>query len=312
MIKKMVTVDTFQFDATVGLKGAMAGLSQELQLGASESSETKIAVSGQADTSNDDDVKYLANLGIDFQSEGSDLNLNLDLLTTNEATFVKVNNAPQIELVDFSQLKDTWYKFQAEVSDASETEEDSLSASEVRKIRKLFQKVDFLKVVEDYGQEDLNGVRTYHYRVALNGEELKRFFVELKTIVDGQEPSLDEFKEIKANLDKWNDVSGDVWIGVKDYYLYKVNVGTNIDDVQSDLERFDLSLTLTNYGQPVDIQVPENAKVFDWNEVMAIPNVTVPEFSVDDLEKQLETLNLSDRELKELQKQMEEFESLGQ
>ncbi|HCC23729.1 TPA: hypothetical protein DF272_06170 [Candidatus Falkowbacteria bacterium] len=307
MIAKMAAVKTYQFDATVGLKGTMAALEQGLQL-SNESSETKIKAKGQVDMRNDDNVKYVANLDVAFQAEGTALTLKADLLTTSQATYIKVNEAPQIALMDFSQLKDTWYKFQA-ADGTAESGEEPLSASQVRKIKKLFQNTDFFTVAEDYGTEDLNGIKTYHYRVKLNGDELKRFFVEMKTIVDEQEPTTQEFEEIQANLAKWSGMEGDVWIGTNDYYLYQVNVGANIEEENSDLERMDLSLSMSAYNEPVTIDIPANAKIMDWAEIMGVNDATIPAGTDQNLTKQLEDLNLSDEEMAVFQKQLEALEA---
>ncbi|OGF31688.1 hypothetical protein A2533_04770 [Candidatus Falkowbacteria bacterium RIFOXYD2_FULL_35_9] len=308
MIKNMVKTSSYHYDASIGLLGTIPGLAVVVNpQTASNNDNTKIKISGDVDMSDPDKYLQLINIVLGQGDNNSDQNLDFSMVLSSQETYIKVNSMPQVTGTDASALGDDWYKFDLNSlgSEAPVDEQGTeLSSADLRKIKSLVSKTQFFQIVEDLGQTDLNNINTYHFRLKLNKSEIKQFLIKLNKIVDNEQLTTDEEADLEASLTKWEKFEPEVWIGVDDKLLYRVELGTNIDDPDSSISRVDAALNFSKYNKKVDIDVPATAKPFDLAEILQMPdlnNPTAPEVNLDDFD------NMSEQDLQKLNEMINQY-----
>jgi thiol-disulfide isomerase/thioredoxin len=153
----------------------------------------------------------------------------------------------------FSFLSDSmsgkWIKFSEflnrEISayEAKEAEDYGSEMSAVSWIRKtLYRKENSLvvkgiltsktgyTVTEELPDDKVGGVEAYHYKVSFNDSLLK----DLAIVFADEDPASDQAERIRKNFDKLNkdriNFFGEVWIGKKDGFLYRVKGEIEVGD----------------------------------------------------------------------------------
>jgi len=239
------------------------------------------------------------------ESMGMKFALPGELKIIDETGYIKLTTLPAVPFlgmlgIDLSQIEDQWIKIdqesmiefmkemvgenwtpEMERTYKKSTEKQKVIQKELQeKMRKVLMKKKLCLVKEELPDEKINGKKVYHYLVALNQEELLTATPEIWKLMEevmskeyGIAPNLEEkeFKEkSKEILDKIGEIGGEIWIGKKDYLLYRIKGEKSID-----LSKFEekgrilISLNLENskFNQPVKIKAPSEYKTLD--EILA-------------------------------------------
>jgi len=316
MITKMASVDSLSYKADLNLRGAIpsldTGLTETALNTENVSSDLVLNAEGQLYLKNDNYThKIILDAGLN--SEDTDLDLGLELVLTADTTYAKVNTAPNMGMIDFSTINDSWYTIDLEgLADplAVETgDEEEFSRSEMKKLKKLISKTNFFKVKEDLGKEDLEGNSVYHYRVDIDTASVKTFLTEFNNLLGYAELTEDEQKEMQDSLQLMESLELEMWIGAKKYYLHKLAVVGYINDPDASVESIDLTINFNDFNSVDEIALPAEAKEFNLAEVLMMPSLpTLPTgFNPEDLEK-MDLPELTPTQLEELTKMMEEYE----
>ena len=110
--------------------------------------------------------------------------------------------------------------------------------------------------VQDLGQEDVNGVQATHYRASIDYTKLAD---ELPNVTD-------EMREQFAQL---GTVPADVWIDGQDRVvkMHLTMDGASFGDGGGTV---DVTMEMTDFGVPVDVQVPPDDQVMDFSELTSV------------------------------------------
>lgn len=138
--------------------------------------------------------------------------------------------------MDLDVLTDRWIKFESE-EDPAEVQEE---AKEVIEGHNIFYVKKQLK------NEKIDGEKVYHYIVAIDKEEFK----ELTKEQNGDVEDVEEF------FTEAGEITFDIWIGIKDKLVYKVEY---IDEIKIDSAGLDIDLTIeiSEFNESVVVEVPE-------------------------------------------------------
>ncbi len=101
-------------------------------------------------------------------------------------------------------------------------------------------------------------VKTWHYKVKFNLPEFKKLVVGVSKIVAKDAITMENieksFDEAMGNV---KNMEGELWIGKKDYLLYKMFADVEVSESKSKSNySFALSLFFSNYNQAVNIEAP--------------------------------------------------------
>jgi hypothetical protein len=225
-------------------------------------------------------------IGIAFGGEGK---------TIGKDFYLKLTIVPSIpeSPINVNQLKDQWIKIDEEsIRNLLESSGAPIDTSEIEKAKEkqkeILQRFQTLIkgkklyiVKKEFPDEKIGNLKTYHYLVALNKEEIKKLIPELlkeliKTGIFPQPPTETEWQEFEKEFPKKfdeffakiGDIEGEIWIGKKDLYLYEIKGEKEID-----LSKFEegakgkitakLDTDFSNFNQPLKIETPTEFKTLE-------------------------------------------------
>lgn len=110
--------------------------------------------------------------------------------------------------------------------------------------------------------EKVDGVSSYHYGFAFDIEAGKNMVDDLVAAVGHDSITDKQIQNYKKSIERLSTLTGEVWIGKKDFLPYKVvlHVDFDDDDLQTAGATGVLSVTFSQYNVPQTVQVPEGAK----------------------------------------------------
>lgn len=256
--------------------------------------------SASSDATNPENQKSDGKFDFNLSVEGMQFYLAGDFKTINETFYFKLTTIPVMLQpffammgIDLEQFKNQWVKFDKESMEEmfsgslspemlkefkEESEKNTEKEREIKeKVTKLVANKELYFVKNELDDEKVNGIKNYHYQVALNNEELEKIIPELLKIIweTGEMPNMpgatpEEFqKEVQEKigefLNKLGEITADVWIGKKDLYLYKFQLEKEIDISKFDeKEKGTVLIKIVgeydNFNQPVEITAPAEFK----------------------------------------------------
>lgn len=322
VIKKMMStlskVETLNLDIRVALNGQFPQLSALDGGNVSEASSIMMSFAGDIDMESEEAVQYQMTSAISNKSGDSEMKISGEVLSKEGVFYVKLVETPDVKIVDLSSLKGMWYKFdldslQMAPKIEAEEEEESMSRSQIKKMKKLLATTEFFRVVKDHGEEEVSGVVTNHYEVKVNQADLENFFREGTKIAENRDLTSLEESEMKQTLQKFSEIDGDLWIGKKDFNLYRVELSGQQESVDGGIVRYDIAANMKDFGKKVIINKPVEVREFDMMSMFApqmgaFDNLAPELDAVDneDIMKQFEGMEGFDQA--EFEKQLEEMQ----
>ncbi len=139
-------------------------------------------------------------------------------------------------------------------------------AEEQSKLKEIFSQTQFFANATEDGEEEVNGIKAAKYRVEIDKQALKKFFLEFASVADNkltpeEEVAMDEsLKEV--------DFSGVVWVGDDDI-IHKVKGTVTSQPKQGPVSSFEVDYTAWDFDKDISIAAPDGAK--DFNPLMLLP-----------------------------------------
>ncbi|NQT49250.1 hypothetical protein HQ571_00995 [Candidatus Kuenenbacteria bacterium] len=312
MIKKMAEVNSYDLNVKLGVHGQFPQLTT-LNLEGAKLLPGAIIFDLMGPVDLTKDLAYKLSGSAKYRLQDSEIKFVGDLLYQGNTLFLKLSEIPDLKMADLTDLKNNWYKFDfdsfalaKQITDPKETKVDE---QKNKKLRKLVQKINFFEIVSDNGIDNLDGIRTYHYSIKVNKDAMDKFFHEATEIFEERKLTALEEKELDKNLENWSQITGQVWVGEKDYYLYRIELGTQVESEDSGTTRYDMALDLRDFNKKFEINEPENVREFNMAEIfMPGLDLALPEAGSGDINSVEEMLKgiegVSDEEL---QKKLDEL-----
>jgi len=150
------------------------------------------------------------------------------------------------------------------------------------RVKKLFEEKKIYNVKKRMPDEEVRGEKAYHYLLSLDREKIKEVIPELFSIAiesSGRNPEdaleglgTDNMDKLTQEIDKFLEKTGgldiEVWIGKKDFFLYRVKIEKEIEasvfnEGTNDKITISSDLNLSNFN----IGMPD--KFLDLDEVLS-------------------------------------------
>jgi len=170
-------------------------------------------------------------------------------------------------------LGEELYQKISEKKAAAEKQQEDL----VKEFKKIIENKKFYLVKEELPDEKIDNKKVYHYKVVLNNEEIENVIYELGNAVGknlGMDLSSEGFSKENINklIEKIGEISGSVWIGKGDNFLYRIFVEKTLK--LSDLEEnkkttknnkqeeilIKLDINFSEFNKPMKIEAPDQFK----------------------------------------------------
>lgn len=273
---------TVTFDVTQGTEkmNLTASVNTDFDIATKDSEKAHVTVefSGNGKAPTGEDLSGKINLELSYVAKMLYLKLSEFAITPEPAEL-----APMLDMV--KSFKGQWYVIDTGIltgtpGAAEAKTESNVSKDQEAKIKELLGKSDIFKVTKAYANETLNGVETYHYAITIDNANMVKFAKEVSTIMNEKFTSDDE----KQMLDGLNKIvlGGDLWIGVKDSYVYKGDLTLTIDNKdQASKGTIGAKFTI-DPNKAISVTAPTDAKdlITEINKLSA-PTTTTEEYNLN-------------------------------
>lgn len=273
---------------------------------AKEAFKISLAFGSDSDNTDPKNPKSAGDFDLTFATEGMQFSLAGESVAIGKDSYFKLTTLPllpsEVEAglrmigIDISELKNQWIKFDEESTKnllksfglpiMPEIEEEMEKTQEkqkeiIKKFQAIFKNKNLYFIKREFPDTKIKNQKVYHYSVALNKEEIKKLIPEfykilIETYPLGPLPTEEEWKEFQERFSeefdkffqKIGDIEGEIWIGKKDLYLYKIKGEKEIDLAKLDPTakgkisiKFDLDSS--KFNQPVQIEAPKEFKTLE-------------------------------------------------
>lgn len=258
-----------------------------------------MTVKGDSDNIDPQNPKSAGDFEVIMKFDGVEISLAGENITIEEDTYFKLITVPYLPGLpsfSFSEMKNQWIKYDEESylkamfggeippEMAEEIKKEKEKEKEtIKKLEELFKDKKLYIVKKEFPDEEIRNVKTYHYLVALNKEEIKKSLPELLKMISnipGYESDVEKLSpKIDELFEKIGEITAEVWIGKKDDYLYKIKVEKEIDISQlgaiakEGVITIKFDMDFSNFNQPVKVEAPKDFKTFE--EIL--PSMLYPE-----------------------------------
>ncbi len=203
----------------------------------------------------------------EFPNNGS---AEIELKNIGADTYFKFNTIPVLGKLNLSSLTNMWVQLDPKEGDDTTVPATTSTMNEetADKVKDIISGGKYFQVTEDLGEESLGGITTRHYKVTLNEAEVMRVARAVSTEVNGKAPSIEDEKKMNEFFTRAEMTNGEIWVGTKDYYLYKTLFGVTIakTDTEPSSGTIAVELDLRNFNEKVMVSAPTGAKTM--NEFM--------------------------------------------
>ncbi len=204
---------------------------------------------------------------------GETLAVGFEVRNVDKAIYAKLSEVPVLGMFDFSSLKDQWIKIdlnevgsQAGLGKTGEQIQklqsgQGLSAEQTDKLKALVQRSGSIKVIEKLPGGQIDGMEMYHYKFMFDKEAVKDLLIEAERIVQGKTWTAEESADFDKSFEGIELYNAEIWIGKKDLLPYKLILSGILKETDKSKisGKLDLILTVKNYNQPAQIEVPTGA-----------------------------------------------------
>lgn len=118
-----------------------------------------------------------------------------------------------------------------------------------------FRRTPFLSVAERLKSETISGAQTHHYKVVPEILFFKDHYMAAERARLGRDLTGKERLAADAFFADLSPEDGEIWIGKRDYYLYRIRLRFRYDDGKRD-GTFDLTIDFSRFNQPPMIAGP--------------------------------------------------------
>lgn len=282
---KMMTLESFQSQGNINFE------IKTKEMGEEETEDFKVTLnfSGGFDIKNS---RSSSDFELTFGGQGLDISLTGELRAIEGDFYFSLKTLPKLPFLfgGLEQLKNQWFRLSKEMLMERlqiESEEVLEEEEETREMLQEFISVlkgkEIIQVTEDFGIEEIDGVKANHYLVLLKEDELKEVVLEflqrIKKYVPEEEIPLYEEKlretmeDLPGSFEEFFSKAGpitfEVWIS-RDNQLRRIKGEKEID--LSLFEQFKDSLgegakikiafdfKLSDFNQEIKVEVPEESK----------------------------------------------------
>jgi hypothetical protein len=198
-------------------------------------------------------------------SVGSDkptLDFGGELRRLEQTDYIKFSVLPeQFGAVKIGSFKDEWLSF--DIEQLRRDIDSPFFGAPGRTVDELdqqylidqFRTTPFLRFIERLPSGMVGGLSAYHYQIRPEIPYIKDYVIQSETIRLGRELTKKEWEFIDTLFANVTAEDGEVWVGKKDYFLYRIRLRFRYDDGRRS-GVLSLTLNLSKFNAPVEVVEP--------------------------------------------------------
>ncbi len=199
------------------------------------------------------------------------------LITKKDTSYIQFISSPKIFFLTLDPILKKWIKlevedFKTKASKESTQPVPAQSDSEWKNnFFNAYSKREFL-TFSPVLKEALEGEEAYHLSFGVDKKRFQEFFSEYakqvsdattSSIGDDYQEKIDSAKDALAQYFSDADISGEMWIGEKDFYIRKISIHIqskerNQDEPKSQVSDIALTLELSDFNKQFEIAQPKD------------------------------------------------------
>ncbi|MBN1258309.1 hypothetical protein JXA05_00975 [Candidatus Peregrinibacteria bacterium] len=208
------------------------------------------------------DQSFSGSIVLNLISVGEDFYANLSKLETSDESLTSVQPFIQKYMGQWLHVSND---FIPENIRNLQSKDEAAKAME-EQLKKLFLETNLFSVAKEFGVEKISGTSCYHYGVVFNPEGVKEYFRKA-AVIDGREltdAEVEDAAKIASYL-----TNAELWIGMKDYHLYKGLATLTSGPASGSSEvKFDIVFSGNAYNKDVKVEAPQDAQEFNPLELL--------------------------------------------
>lgn len=282
MLLKLTEIKSFEYAGEANTEinqgdstNANSDLSQPLQLfSGKKQSKSSSQYSGAIDIYDTANPKVLVSFNIKTDALPlAELAVGVELRVVDKVIYAQLSEAPNLGFFDLSSVQNQWIKIDMEAIKkqfgskqlddqlAKIQENQELSPEQIERLKTTFEQAEIFKITEKLASEKISGVDTYHYKFTVSQEGLKKFIITSSQIFQKRSLTETELAAFNKGFETMGPVDGEVWIGKKDFFPYKITFELNVAETEtSPAGKISSVFSLKNFNQPMQIEAPAEAK----------------------------------------------------
>ena len=196
-------------------------------------------------------------VGLKLITVGKDLYFNITKFDSSDASAASIKTALQPYQNKWQHLASDFIP--KKIQQLQVKDEETLKKE--KQLQALFVSTTLFDVTKEYGIEKLNGKKMYHYGLRFNKSGLKDY-IQKASVINGNTMTSTEIDNTVKVADSITKM--EVWIGAKDFYVYKGVLDISSKNVTSKVNT-DASFTYTakSYNKNLKITAPKDSKEFN-------------------------------------------------
>lgn len=164
-----------------------------------------------------------------------------------------------------------------DIRELQQKDEETIQKQE--QLKELFIETKLLDVNKQFGIENLNGKKVHHFGVRLN-EDGVRQYVKRAASINGREMTEAEVGEAAAFIESISNM--ELWIGAKDYYLYKGAVVLSGNSPEEDAQSI-ISLTYSANSYNTNLEIEPPLEVEEFNPIALMMGMQFPDSLTEEM-----------------------------
>ena len=143
---------------------------------------------------------------------------------------------------------------------------DEETLKKENQLKDLFISTRIFEVTKEYGVEKINANKVYHFAVKLDKNGVREY-MKKAAIINGQDMTEAEVEDAVIFVDSIDNI--ELWIGAKDYYLYK-GVANIVNKNGGENANSEISLTYIAKSYNTDLKITAPSSYEEFNPIALI------------------------------------------
>lgn len=201
--------------------------------------------------------------GMNFKSSGG---MSYVQITSFEGSGEGTSGSEKTENVLLDILDQQWVEVNSQDTELASffpnalvSTTGTLTPEEQGVVRDAFRDASVVRITEKIDTAVIESIKTYHYRFEVDKEELKQLIGVIAPVLKAHGYTDTSINVLVKSVDSWNSIGGELWVGAKNYQLYRVEITATGTRSANRTEEWKATMKLSNHNQPVTVEVPTDA-----------------------------------------------------
>lgn len=234
-------------------------------------------VAGSYDYLNSKQPKTFTKTDVLAEIDKKEINMSAEMRSINEIIYARITKLPDLtdyyKELDLDFLTNQWVKVDLaalakKYGGNLKTAESELTDQQLNQLGETLKNTKIFTMKERLASEKINGQSTFHYKFGIEKEGIKKILTEAAKSTDSY--SSIYLESVDDMLAEYKIPDGEIWIGKKDYYPYRIKFSSPLESMLSKNTKSSsgskvtgtasMTVNFSNFNEPINLTPPKNYK----------------------------------------------------